>query len=56
MREQALSKEGELSPEGLRNVITILGETGILDPPLPAAEKYYDLSYLERATAASRAD
>jgi NitT/TauT family transport system substrate-binding protein len=49
VREQALSREGELSPEGLRNVITILGETGILDPPLPAAEKYYDLSYLERA-------
>jgi ABC-type nitrate/sulfonate/bicarbonate transport system substrate-binding protein len=49
VREQALSKEGELNLEGLRNVIAILGETGILDPPLPAAEKYYDLAYLERA-------
>ncbi|HZR99031.1 MAG TPA: ABC transporter substrate-binding protein [Chloroflexota bacterium] len=52
VREQALSKEGELSPEGLQNVIAILGETGILTPPLPSADKYYDLSYLERARAA----
>jgi ABC-type nitrate/sulfonate/bicarbonate transport system substrate-binding protein len=49
VHEQALSKEGELSPEGLQNVIAIIGETGILSQPLPAAEKYYDLSYLERA-------
>jgi NitT/TauT family transport system substrate-binding protein len=54
VREQALAKEGEMNPEGLQNVITILGDTGLLEPPLPAAEKYYDLSYLERATSASR--
>ncbi|HLH22066.1 MAG TPA: ABC transporter substrate-binding protein [Chloroflexota bacterium] len=53
VREQALSKEGELSPEGIQNVIAILGETGVLEPPLPTADKYYDLSYLERATTAS---
>lgn len=48
-QEQGFSQEGEIGLDGLRNVIAILGETGVLEAPLPPAEKYYDLSYLERA-------
>lgn len=49
VREQGFAREGEMNVEGLRNVIAILGENGVLEPPLPAVEKYLDLSYLERA-------
>ena len=49
IREPAFPREGELNVEALRNVIAVLGENGILEAPLPAPEKYLDLSYLDRA-------
>lgn len=48
-QEHGFSREGEVDLDGLRTVINILGESGILTPPLPPAERYYDLSYVERA-------
>ena len=48
-RTRAIPREGELSLAGLQVVIDSMGELGLLSAPLPAPDKYVDLSYLERA-------
>jgi ABC-type nitrate/sulfonate/bicarbonate transport system substrate-binding protein len=46
---KALIPKATVSLEGLRQVIEVLGETGQLKPPLPAPEKYLDLTYYTKA-------
>ncbi len=44
-----LPKRGEIDPNGMRQVIAMLGEAGLLKPPLPPAERFLDLQYLRAA-------
>lgn len=44
-----MPKHGEISMAGMNEVIELLGETGDLQPPLPSAEKFVDLQYLQAA-------
>jgi ABC-type nitrate/sulfonate/bicarbonate transport system substrate-binding protein len=46
---QAIPRDGDLPIEGLQAVIDTMVEIDLLSPPLPAPEKYVDLTYLERA-------
>ena len=48
-RTQAIPRQGEVSTPGMVTAIEIMGEIGLLSPPLPAPEKYVDGSYLARA-------
>jgi ABC-type nitrate/sulfonate/bicarbonate transport system substrate-binding protein len=44
-----LPKHGEISLNGLANVIAMMGEAGVLKPPLPKPERFVDLQYLHAA-------
>ena len=44
-----MPKQAEISMEGMAKVIELLGQTGELKPPLPAADKFVDLQYLKAA-------
>jgi hypothetical protein len=44
-----MPKHAEINLAGLTKVIELLGASGQLPAPLPAAEKFVDLSYLEKA-------
>jgi len=44
-----MPSQAEISLPGLAKVIELLGMTGALKPPLPAAERFVDLQYLKAA-------
>jgi ABC-type nitrate/sulfonate/bicarbonate transport system substrate-binding protein len=44
-----MPKHGEISMPGFAKVIELLGDTGVLHQPLPPAEKFVDLQFLEAA-------
>jgi ABC-type nitrate/sulfonate/bicarbonate transport system substrate-binding protein len=44
-----LPMRGEIDMKGVEAVIGVLGEGGVLKPPLPPAERFVDLSYLRAA-------
>ena len=44
-----MPKHAEISMAGLSKVIELLGASGQLPAPLPAAERFVDLSYLQKA-------
>jgi ABC-type nitrate/sulfonate/bicarbonate transport system substrate-binding protein len=44
-----MPKQAEISMAGMTKVIELLGETGELKAPLPAAERFVDLQYLKAA-------
>jgi ABC-type nitrate/sulfonate/bicarbonate transport system substrate-binding protein len=44
-------RDAELNPEGVRTLIKITAEQGILKEPLPQPSKYIDSSYLKQALA-----
>jgi hypothetical protein len=44
-----MPKQAEISMEGLAKVIELLGQSGDLKLPLPAADKFVDLQYLKAA-------
>jgi ABC-type nitrate/sulfonate/bicarbonate transport system substrate-binding protein len=44
-----MPRQGEIDMAGVAKVIELLGGTGELKPPLPAAERFVDLQYLKAA-------
>ncbi len=44
-----LPRRGEIDLKGLQQVIAMLGEAGLLKPPLPQADHFVDLQYLKAA-------
>jgi ABC-type nitrate/sulfonate/bicarbonate transport system substrate-binding protein len=44
-----LPKQGEISVKGMAQVIAFMSEAGKINPPLPAAERFFDLQYLQTA-------
>jgi ABC-type nitrate/sulfonate/bicarbonate transport system substrate-binding protein len=44
-----LPKRGEIDLKGLQQVIAMMGEAGLLKPPLPQAERFVDVQYLRAA-------
>jgi ABC-type nitrate/sulfonate/bicarbonate transport system substrate-binding protein len=44
-----MPKQGEISIAGVNEVIALLGQSGKLKAPLPPAEKFIDLQYLQAA-------
>jgi len=44
-----LPKQGEINVKGLSQVISFMGEAGLLKQPLPAAERFVELKYLPMA-------
>jgi ABC-type nitrate/sulfonate/bicarbonate transport system substrate-binding protein len=44
-----MPKQAEISMAGMAKVIELLGETGELKAPLPAADRFVDLQYLKAA-------
>jgi hypothetical protein len=44
-----MPKQAEISMAGMTKVIELLGETGELKTPLPAADRFVDLQYLKAA-------
>ncbi len=44
-----MPKQGEIDMAGIAKVIELLGRSGELKPPLPAAERFVDLQYLKAA-------
>jgi ABC-type nitrate/sulfonate/bicarbonate transport system substrate-binding protein len=44
-----MPKQAEISMPGMAKVIELLGRTGELKAPLPAAERFVDLQYLQAA-------
>jgi ABC-type nitrate/sulfonate/bicarbonate transport system substrate-binding protein len=44
-----MPKQAEISMAGMAKVIELLGETGDLQAPLPAADRFVDLQYLKAA-------
>ena len=44
-----LPGRGEIDLKGLQQVITMLGEAGLLKRPLPQAERFVDFQYLKAA-------
>jgi ABC-type nitrate/sulfonate/bicarbonate transport system substrate-binding protein len=44
-----MPRQGEIDMAGVAVVIALLGRTGELKPPLPAAERFIDLQYLKAA-------
>jgi ABC-type nitrate/sulfonate/bicarbonate transport system substrate-binding protein len=40
---------GEIDVKGLEQVISMMGESGLLTPPLPSAQRFLDLRYLAAA-------
>jgi ABC-type nitrate/sulfonate/bicarbonate transport system substrate-binding protein len=52
---RGLYPDAELNIPGLAAVLALRAEMGHLEPPLPPAEKYIDLSYYQRAVGAAEA-
>jgi hypothetical protein len=46
-----LPKSGEINLKGMEQAIALMGESGTLKAPLPAAERFVDLQYLHAAGA-----
>lgn len=46
---EVLPKRGEIDLEALGQVIAMMGEAGLLEPPLPSARRFVDLDYLHAA-------
>jgi NitT/TauT family transport system substrate-binding protein len=46
---RAFPPNADLPLEAVQNVLTVMAENGSLTPPLPSAEKFVDLTYLEQA-------
>jgi ABC-type nitrate/sulfonate/bicarbonate transport system substrate-binding protein len=46
---RVLPMAGEISLQGMEQVIALMGEGGIIKPPLPPAERFIDLQYLHAA-------
>ena len=44
-----MPKEGEINVKGLSQVIAFMGEAGLLKEPLPPAERFVELKYLQAA-------
>jgi ABC-type nitrate/sulfonate/bicarbonate transport system substrate-binding protein len=44
-----MPRQAEISMPGMAKVIELLGQTGALQPPLPAPERFVDLQYLQAA-------
>ena len=44
-----LPKRGEIDLKGLQQVIAMMAQAGLLKPPLPQAERFVDLQYLNAA-------
>jgi hypothetical protein len=44
-----MPRQAEISLPGVAKVIELLGVTGALKAPLPAAERFVDLQYLKAA-------
>jgi hypothetical protein len=44
-----MPRQAEIDMAGLNAVIALLGRTGELKAPLPAAERFVDLQYLKAA-------
>jgi ABC-type nitrate/sulfonate/bicarbonate transport system substrate-binding protein len=44
-----MPKQGEISMSGMAAVIALLGTAGRISPPLPPAERFVDLRYLQQA-------
>jgi hypothetical protein len=44
-----IPKQGEIDRHGLDHVIVMMGEAGTLKPPLPSADRFIDLQYLQAA-------
>jgi len=44
-----LPKQAEIDLKGLAQVIAFMAEGGVLEPPLPAPERFVDLQYLRAA-------
>jgi ABC-type nitrate/sulfonate/bicarbonate transport system substrate-binding protein len=44
-----LPKLGEINVKGMEQAIALMGESGIIEAPLPAAERFVDLQYLRAA-------
>jgi ABC-type nitrate/sulfonate/bicarbonate transport system substrate-binding protein len=44
-----LPQRGEISLQALQQVISMMGEAGLLEPPLPLAQRFADLQYLRAA-------
>ena len=44
-----MPKQAEISMPGMTKVIELLGRTGEIKAPLPAAERFVDLQYLKAA-------
>jgi ABC-type nitrate/sulfonate/bicarbonate transport system substrate-binding protein len=53
---KVLPRQGELNLNGLTQVIAFMGEAGTIKAPLPAAERFVDLQYLEAAGVRSLED
>jgi hypothetical protein len=44
-------RQAEIDLKGLAQVIAFMGEGGVINPPLPAPERFVDLQYLRAAQA-----
>ena len=44
-----LPQLGEINLTGMQQAIAMLGESGVIKPPLPGAERFVDLQYLQAA-------
>ena len=49
LANNAIPKNGEINTKGMDKVLQLLVEDGTMHPPLPKAEKYLDMSYLDEA-------
>jgi len=47
--KKVLPQRGEIDVKGIAQVIAFMGDTGQLKAPLPAADRFVDLSYLRQA-------
>jgi ABC-type nitrate/sulfonate/bicarbonate transport system substrate-binding protein len=47
--KNVLPKRGELSLKAFNQVLTLMGEAGVIPKPVPAAERFVDLQYLKAA-------
>lgn len=45
----AIPKDGEINAKGMDKVLQLLVEDGTIHPPLPKADKYIDLTFLDEA-------
>ena len=49
---RSLSRAGEISRPGLRNVIQLMSDLGAIKPPLPSPDKFINEAYLQKARGA----